>query len=152
VMIFERSFTIESLDDSHHERIRKFWKERGIGFVLESNTNYVGHRGNLIHNLFAFDMQKLRSFLRIDIDHAKSINVFLNIDTRFQYITEWNHEYFVQELEHFSKYVKCGVFDEFLWTEFIKESKRKSNRALLFIFILSFFGALLSLFFIEYFK
>ncbi|ERJ13261.1 hypothetical protein [Haloplasma contractile] len=131
----EIQFTLDSPDSNVYEKIITFWEERGFTFT-EKNKNYlIGNRGNIIHNLYTFKMQKLDTKVSIKISNNE-INTTLDINTMFQMITAANKRYWELELQTYKSAILNNDYREDDWIDF-KQQQNKSNIGwtLLFAFI-----------------
>ena len=111
-----------------------FWQRRGISFNEVTDNHFEGRRGSVWGNLTSFDMSRLITNLRLTVSPTKPYEVFccLDIDTRFQVVTEWNKEYWQLELDTFESHLLCGDQKEGEWDQL-----RKESRALDYLWVLS---------------
>lgn len=102
-----------------------FWQGRGISFDEVTDSYFKGHRGSVWGNLTSFDMSKLITDLTLTISPMEPYKVIcsLDVDTRFQIVTDWNKEYWQLELDTFESYLLHGDQKKGEWDQLRKESK-----------------------------
>lgn len=128
---------IDSFDISV-QRLSAYWENRGMKFVERSETYLKGKRGNLLGNLFAFNMKNIISQIEIRKQPEK-IECKLSINTIFQYITSSNKRFFQLELETFERYLLFDDLNEEAWQALAIKSKQQD---IYISFVIYFFTGL----------
>lgn len=91
---------------------------------METATeNLQGRRGSLWGNMTSFDMGKLRAQLTVSRTGSTEIECVLDVDTRYQDITEWNKAYWHLEMDTLESYLLRGDLREDEWQKFQRSSR-----------------------------
>lgn len=108
-----RLLPISVWNDGVRGRLMQFWHGRGFTFTEIGGDYLRGTRGSTWDNLTSFDPGRLRTTLSIARPNPSEILCLLEIDTRFQFITEWNALYWDLELD---------TLESFLWRDDLREA------------------------------
>lgn len=121
-------------DQQVEEKAVAFWQERGINFSEKTPRRLLGNRGSIWGNLTSFDMSKLITNLTLTISPMEpyEVSCCLDVDTRFQVVTEWNKEYWQLEMDTFESYLLYGDQKKGGWDQL-----RRESRALDYLWVLS---------------
>jgi hypothetical protein len=119
-----RSFAIPSWDAVFVSRVVDYWRSRGMKFANTRGPVLEARRGSILGNLFSFDMSKLLTRLTISETSTSHVEAVRDVDSRYQQITEWNHEYWRLELETFESVVLRGDHQEERWRHFLKANRK----------------------------
>ena len=133
--------TNESIDTSI-KKLCAYWEDRGMKFVRRSETSLEGKRGNLLGNLFSFNMKHVISQIEIK-KKTQKIECKLIVNTVFQYMTESNKRFFWLELETFEKYLLFDDLNEEAWKALIEESKQQDFSFVIICAMIGFGAALI---------
>lgn len=123
-MIIEKTIEIPNNDESIGQKIISFWESRDVKFNDISLNEYFGNRGSLFGNMFSYNMKKLITSVNIKIKDNNEINCKLDINTKYQHITDWNKEYWQLELETFENILLNNDSLEGKWKVYFKKSKK----------------------------
>jgi hypothetical protein len=89
--------------DGALEKSCEYWKERGFKIVQSDDLTFSATRGRLKHNMYSFNMAKLKTTLYVTKTDKEIVFEF-DINTAFQQITESNANFWeleLEECEHF---------------------------------------------------
>lgn len=103
-----------------------FWSGRHFRFSDASAERLAATRGNILWNLFSFDMTRVRADLRINSPQSHGIDLTLVEHTAFQQVTEWNRAFWDLEMATCESFLLRGDTRDAEWREFTK-GNRKAN-------------------------
>lgn len=127
------SIRLPEWNEQVKQKIMAFWHKRGIVFSQTNGDVLKGRRGSRWGNLTSFDMSKLRADLTITKTGPGDIGCVLDVNTRYQDITEWNEAYWRLEMDTLENYLLHDDQREEEWRQF-----RGASRAAAWQWSLSF--------------
>lgn len=109
--------------DENYRKIVKFFQER-LFIINDKYEIITGKRGSLLNNLYSFNMQNIRQNIRIIPCNGFYLVEYL-INTKFQIITEYNKNYWNNEIDDLlCSLTNCPRFD---WNKYHIE-RRKNDK------------------------
>lgn len=121
----EASFSVLSWAEAEQAKAIDFWSRRGFAFGPLVETTLTAARGSLWGNLTSFDVTKLQAHLTLTHSPAGELRAVLDVNTMFQFLTDWNHRWLQLELECFETFL-LGDDEQ---AERVKRFRAKYNTA-----------------------
>jgi hypothetical protein len=107
------------------EKSLEYWKSRGFKVVESDDFKFSAVRGRLMHNVYSFNMAKLKTTLSVT-KTDKEIACELDINTAFQGITESNIKYWELELEEHDLFLCTESLLPLKWNIYNKEARKEN--------------------------
>jgi hypothetical protein len=99
---------------------KSYWQNRRVIFHDETERVLKGKRSNLLTNLVALDPAKISATLTITWMEPGSCDCILTVDTRFQWMTDWNKAFLQLEMATFESYLLYGDLNGEIWERFLR--------------------------------
>jgi hypothetical protein len=118
-------FTVLAWDERVRERIMSFWRGRGFRFTTSEGDVLRGRRGSIGANLCCISADMLMAEITIERTSPVEIRCTMRVDTRFQYIVEWNSFTWLLEMDTFARFLQHDDLREQEWREFRRDNLRE---------------------------
>lgn len=121
-IVVERTFAIPMWDDSVQQRVVAYWSKRRFKFTQISDNALSARRGSWLGNMISSDLTAMKSELSIKAI-STSISCIMEVNPRFQIISEWDRTWWTLEMKIFESFLLQGDEQAELWKQFKKEHK-----------------------------
>ena len=118
-----KTIRLPQWDEQTKQKVIDFWQGRGIHFSDTRTDVLRGRRGSLWGNLTSFDMSKLVAHLTISASSPALLECVMEIDGRYQDLTDWNEAYWHLEMETLESYLLTGDQKGPEWRQFQRDSR-----------------------------
>lgn len=108
------------------DKIISFWKSRGFSLKKSTGTTFIFKRGNLIGDLFSYNMKHLINKLTINILPNNKLSLEMNILALGRPLTSLNEEYWHLEMKTFEYALLSNNYLEKEWEDYLARTKVSS--------------------------